>query len=359
MSKYTVIRADLETDREVILDLWCRNLPAHTPDEHRAKYVWHYLKNPIAPGRIWLAVTEEGKTVGTAAIGMRQVCLYGQSVLAGVASDYAVDADHRSIQAALLLARGVVSSLDDDVAMVYGLPNKNAIGVFRRIGYHIVGPLRRFVKVLRSEQYLRSSKIPDVVRPVLGMAIDLALRARGRETWHRVRGRIFKQLDDFDWRIDDLRRRAAPTFPIAGLRSRPFLCWRYLECPLQRHFVLALLSRDESAICAYAVCYLGEKRQLQIVDILAEPLDGVLDDLLGCLLPWAYTLGAASVAIELLGAGPAPAALQPSLKRFAFVERDDTDTLAVFCKDPQHNPLPLDRVTPFYFLRGDEAYNTM
>jgi hypothetical protein len=194
-----------------------------------------------------------------------------------------------------------------------------------------------------------------VVRP----GIDLALRVRARETWHTVRGRVFKQLEGFDPRFDDLWQRLAPSFPIAGERTHNFLRWRYVDCPLQRHFILALLSPDESAVSAYATCYVGTKQQLQIVDILADPASpGLLDDLVCSVLRWARSHGAASVAIELLGAGPTATVLEPSLERFGFVDRAPTDSLALLAKD-QSTPSSADYASSFYFLRGDESYNTM
>src|SRR5262249_28885102 len=102
--------------------------------------------------RCWLLLAGD-QVVGTAGLGLRRLFLDGVTAQVGLASDFAVDPEHRSVQPALQLQKAVLACLGDDLPLIYGLPNRKSSAVFRRLGYQEVGTLRRFVKVLRVGPY--------------------------------------------------------------------------------------------------------------------------------------------------------------------------------------------------------------
>src|SRR5262249_42112543 len=120
------------------------------PGYHARKYDWNYRANSLGPGRCWLLLA--GNTVvGTAGLSRRRFRLNGGPIDVGLASDFAVDREHRCFQPALMLQKAVLSSLTHDTNLIYGLPNQSAIGVFRRLGYQSLGvssPTGLFVAVL-------------------------------------------------------------------------------------------------------------------------------------------------------------------------------------------------------------------
>ncbi len=98
MTEYTVVSADLEKDRQVIIDLWRQNLADTSHLEE--KYDWHFLNNPFGPGQIWI-LKADGHPIGTTSLGMRPLKLGETITNAGVACDLAVNKEHRFLQPAL------------------------------------------------------------------------------------------------------------------------------------------------------------------------------------------------------------------------------------------------------------------
>jgi hypothetical protein len=100
---YTVGQADLVRDRDLIIDLWSRNLLSHTPEQHRARFDWHYRDNPTPGRRCFLAYhSATKKVIGTSGLGVRRMFSGDSEIVAGIAIDFAVDPDHRTVQPAML-----------------------------------------------------------------------------------------------------------------------------------------------------------------------------------------------------------------------------------------------------------------
>jgi hypothetical protein len=352
--EYVVRRADVERDADAIVAVWARNLKSHDEAQHRRKFDWYYRHNPLGPGKCWLLEPAGGGApVGTAGLGLRRVRLRdGTTRLAGLASDFAVDAEHRSLRPAMLLARSVAATAGREVDFIYGLPNSRSAGVFRRIGYVLDATLMRYVKVLRSERFLRTRLKSSLVRRPLALVADVATRTASPETWSRRRGAVLDELDRFDERFDALWPRVAAAGGGGGAeRTAAFLNWRYVHCPLHRYSRLALFSdARRSDLLGYAVCVLQEDEQAAVIDLLADPRLAV-DDLLAEVVRWARRRGAASVACELHGAP----ATEAALSRLKFKYRGETTSLAILSPPTANNaPAPPPQ---WSFLRVDEDYN--
>src|SRR5687768_3975819 len=72
---------------------------------------------------------------------------------AGVLADLAVDRPHRSVGPALALAREAKAWTLGNLDLAYGFPNKLAEGVFKRVGYKVLGTMPRYARVLRHAGY--------------------------------------------------------------------------------------------------------------------------------------------------------------------------------------------------------------
>src|SRR5579859_3086154 len=150
MAEYTVVSADLQKDRQVIIDLWRRNLADISHLEE--KFDWHFLNNPFGPGQIWI-LQADGRPIGTTSLGMRLLKLGETVTAAGVACDLAVNKDHRFLQPALLLQRALLSSANPGVQILYGVPNSGGASVMKYAGYQQFCAVHRFAKVLRPSHY--------------------------------------------------------------------------------------------------------------------------------------------------------------------------------------------------------------
>ena len=294
--------------------------------------------------------------VGTAALGLRHVAMDGRIVLAAISTDFAVDVRHRMLQPALALQKALLGCLNDDVAVIYGMPNERAMPVLARLGFEILGPMSRRVKVLRTARFLRGAKgIRTVARP-LAPVLDLWLRLRSPETWRRRdRSTGLEAVTGFDGRFDDLWSRAVarPAAAPIGVRTSDFLNWRYAECPTQRYRTLALVRRGAGTVIGYITWYLGNDDQVQVVDYLDDGSECVLDELLAGVVTRARRQGAASVACVLRGAP----GLQAGLRRSRFVRRECAARVVVRT-GAMSTPASSTGWGDWYLLKGDEDDNT-
>jgi hypothetical protein len=347
---YTIREADLGRDRELIIHLWSRNLPAHTPKEHRARFEWHYGENPTGLSRCFLAThLPSGEVIGTAGVGIRRLYADQRELTAGIAIDFAVDANHRTLQPAILLARAVASLLGSDLQLLYALPNSNAKAVFRRLGYVEVGPFRRFVKVLDVTEFLRRLSLPGFICKPSGI-LNTARRALDRLRGGSRRSCAAAKIDWRDARIESLWKTASRHEGVIGDRQPGYLQWRYERCPLHRHELLGLTQGGLSDLLGYAVVYEGQQGQLKVPDLYVVSESSIAEALMA-LSRWADVRGASSIAFEMVN--PTEAMLR-ALRRAGFTQRGDSDVLFALYERP-NSPA---RTRPWFFLRGDEFYNT-
>jgi len=252
MPEYTVVPADLQKDRQVVIDLWRQNLADTNHLEE--KYDWHFLNNPFGPGQIWI-LEADGLPIGTTSLGMRPLKLGETLTTAGVACDLAVNKDHRFLQPALLLQRALLSAAHAGVRVVYGLPNPAGASVLKYVGYREFCSVHRYAKLLRVSHYLERSRKFGAVVPFIGRMADhgfavLQLFRRGRQN-----AQVTQVFPCFDERFDELWSRVGSAHPALTVRDRQFLNWRYHECPLRRYKTLGLLTKDESRLLGYLIYY--------------------------------------------------------------------------------------------------------
>jgi hypothetical protein len=309
---YTVVPADLRKDRQVIIDLWRRNLADINHLEE--KYDWHFLNNPFGPGQIWI-LQAGGQPIGTTSLGMRPLKLGETLTIAGVACDLAVNKDHRFLQPALMLQRALLASADPGIRILYGFPNPGGASVMKYVGYRELCRVHRYAKILRLSHYLQGlGKLATRGSLVARMADRgfAAFQAFGR--WNR-NGRVTKPLPCFDQRFDELWSRVSSRHAALIVRDQRFLKWRYQECPLRQYKILGLLAQDESRLLGYLV-YCVEDSTAVCVDLLAP---GGAQDIASLLSSWAAAAWGDGVASLSVGCSHAP--LAATLVQQGFSQR--------------------------------------
>lgn len=347
---YTVEQADLSRDRELIIDLWSKNLLAHSPEEHRGRFDWHYGENPDK-GRCFLVRHRpSGKVVGTAGMGIRKISVDKREVLAGIAVDFAVEPQHRTLQPAVFLARSVAKTIGSGVDFIFALPNKDAEAIFRRVGYMEVGPFRRFVRVLDVGEYLRRHALPAAVRVPAAAVLNFSQRVLVGLRGGLQRGCGAVGIGWCEPKLESLWRSTLPSDGMMGDRQSGYLQWRFGRCPLHNHHLLGLFGNGAEHLLGYAVVYGGLAGQLKVPDLLVAP-GASLSKALMAISHWADHKGYSSIAFEVVN--PA-ASLLAALKRTRFIDRGNSDVLFVLDKRPES----LAKTKSWYFLRGDEFYNT-
>lgn len=352
--QYTVLPADLHQDRDAILALWMRNLPAPgSLANQQRKFAWYYLDNPAGPGRCWLLRATPGdRVVGTAGLGKRRIYAANSSFLVGLASDFAVDHDHRLLRPALMLQRAVTQSTADGLPMIYALPAKQSAGAIQRVGYQSLGNTKRYVKILRIGPYLnRLVSLPRPFTAALAAIANPILRFASSENWRRSRGYSVSEVSTFDARFDELWNTVSTAYPIIGQRTADFLRWRYTHCPLLAYHTLALFTQSRDRLLGYAVCHLGQNQHATIIDLLTNNSDDALIELLAATVSFARDKHAASLSLAILDSSR----FEPSLLALGFHLRLPGHPLMVFPANA--TPLPATRLRNWYFTLGDEDYN--
>jgi hypothetical protein len=293
MPEYAVVSAHLEKDRQVIIDLWRRNLADTSHLEE--KYDWHFLNNPFGPGQIWI-LKADGQPIGTTSLGSRLVKLGNRIATAGVACDLAVNKEHRFLQPAMMLQRALLSSANPGVQVLYGVPNSSGASVMKYVGYRQFCSVHRYAKVLRPSHYLLRSPKFKVMAPFIGSFVDRGFAALQSIRLRKDR-RVAEVLPCFDERFDELWNGLKCEASALTVRNRRFLKWRYRECPLRQYKTLGLLTPDESRLLGYLIYHVQDASAI-CVDLLAP---GGAEDLNSLLSSWsalAWGDGLASLSIS-------------------------------------------------------------
>lgn len=304
---YTVTTAAPADAEAELLRMWARNLPVG--DDVQRKFDWIYRDAPRRPDTVFL-LSANGDVVGTAGIGLRRFRVGGASVDAALFVDLAVDRRHRSLLPALQLVRAVREQVLSTQAFVYGFPNKNAIGVFKRARYKRLGAFARYARVLRHKRYLgRIAELPRVpaafgrvlhlpIAPrLLGRAIDAARVAMDAPKIAGALARFRLQVSDrADDRIDEVWRRAGHEYRVVAERSAEFAAWRFAR---RAHTYFYLRDRDRAgAARAYAVASV-ESGEFTLWDMFGTP--DHIGALLDAVIPRAVASGARTMTLRFLG----------------------------------------------------------
>jgi len=166
--------------------------------------------------------------------------------------DLAVVPEHRSLFPALLLQRSLQQAVPGDLAALYGFPNPRAVPVFTRVGYSRALDVQRFVRVLRSGEYLRRH-LPGWAAALLARPLDLMMTV-----WDAVRSPkrgTFKALwsTEVDPRVDDLWEVAPHGRGPILVRDTSFLRWRFDRMP-GKAFRYLNVEAGEGRLTAWFAC---------------------------------------------------------------------------------------------------------
>lgn len=244
---YVVTETDTHQDRETILDLWTRNLPATSEN----RYSWLYERGPAVS---WLLRSGSGQAIGATGLMRRTFRSPAGNLRAGQAIDLCVDRSHRAAGPALGLQRAVTATVENgELDLIYGFPNEKSEAVLRRVGYNTIGNLTRWVKLLSSEKVIEPWLPRRLPRKATSLAVDCLLKLTSPEWRYRLPDNLHLEVTDrFDQRFDALWQTAAPRFHFVGERTSDYLNWRFGQCPNVVHRAFCLSEKD-ARLVAYLV----------------------------------------------------------------------------------------------------------
>jgi hypothetical protein len=314
--QYDVVASDPEFVRPELCRLWDDNLALHTTAE--AHFQWLYRNAPEPNSTVFLLRARahrpvDAKIVGSNGFSIRRFQLgAGVEGRAAVSGDLAVEHAHRSLLPALRLIRAVREHTMNEFAFCYGFPNDRAKGVMVRAGFHALGTMTRYARVLRHATYLLqvaarlhapprlATVINSTARHQLGRRLapllDIARLASGLPAIAQACARHrLAVLDEPDARFDELWERARSEYDVIGVRTAAMLRWRY-----PRGRFAALVRSSDQALMAYALFELDASRTAHIRDVFGHK--SALGPLFDLLLPALWWHGAVSASIRMLGA---------------------------------------------------------
>lgn len=248
-NQYSVRRAEFPADRERLIDLWRGNISSPARLEH--KFEWFYADSPTGEPLtmlLWHNAEPAGassQSVGTAAAGPRQFLLGDEPVKAAVLVDMAVDPAHRTLFPALYLQKTMREAALAEGPILYGFPNPKAVPVVVRTGYRKLGSMTRYVRVLRSAEYLRSRMPAWAAAPVGALwdtwaRLRFAKRGRGNELalrWPDTDGTTT---------FEPQARSVAGRPLLQGLRTTAFLRWRFASSTERKFDFVGLYRSSDS-----------------------------------------------------------------------------------------------------------------
>jgi len=297
---YSVSRIPSEQARPELQRIWSSSLRGIGNVDER---LWWYAQAPARCEDVFVLSADDGalpRIVGTAGLELRAFAMAERELRVGLGCNLAVEAAHRTLLPGLRLLREVRRATSSELDLAYSLPNERAQPLFVRAGYHELGTIPRYVRILRHAPYVR--RLVDV-RPVAacaGAALDLIGDAR--HVPRRVRASRSLELvwlDDVDARFDALWERVRHEYPLVARRDASWLRWRYLVLPRSRARIAALVERGPGAkLRAYAV--VDQFDGIAHVRDVFGPVDD-LDPLLALLVRDLRDRGATSASLSYLG----------------------------------------------------------
>jgi hypothetical protein len=345
MRSYTVVKGDVENDKEAILSVVHRNLSVAYSDQ---RYDWNYKQCPYGKASCWLLKHESSDSfVGSASLFPRRMIAKGKKVPAGIIGDFSIDKKHRGLGPAIELLKGVVSDTGaPDRCLLYETPNEKSSPVFSRVGYKEIGRVRVYLKPLNMgslskdflPRYLRSDGVLKIVDSC-GDVLSRERRVKDRP------GHTFEMPNRFDERFDVLWGKVSGQFGIIGERSSDFLNWRYgRSYAYYRTFCVLDEGNELGAYLVYRVkdniCY--------VADMLAMPSGNLLGLLMAKFITHQRKAGIGAIAVRYMG----NRSIRKMLRSFNFMVVNDS-TKAVLYADGLPDQSYLLDDSNWHFLAGD------
>ena len=302
VTEIRIRRADPEADRDRVLAVLSRNLPAAAS---AARYAWLYLANPAGRSCVWLMEeARTGEPVGTSAGHPKRVRVHGRIETALNLGDFAIDRAYRALGPALKLLRATLQPVEDgEFAFSYEHPSDAMLAVYRRMGGREVGRTERWVRPLEATSTLVRRWGDGVSVRLLGIAGDAALRARDALGRRRHAAQIGLHAGECGPEFDRLDEALAGDTAVRLVRSSEHLAWRYLRSEIARHQILC--ARAGGELRGYLVFRHEPDGVLSVVDLVSGPDPGLTAALIAELVFHGRALGSRAVWATVLAGSPA------------------------------------------------------
>jgi hypothetical protein len=275
VSEIRIRPADIETDREVLVDLLLKYL---TPRSTERRFRWFYQQNPHGTARAWIATAGAGDgIIGSGAIIPQLVYVAGQPRKVSVMADFWVHPDFRALGPAIKLQRACVTGAAEAGAAFFDLPQGPMAAVYKRMGLLGTQLLTRLVKPLRTHTYVQKVIGNGALARGAAFVADRLLQLP--DSWRR-RGdcTIARHDGELGAEFSELAQQVSAGYGICVARSAEYLTWRYRDHYYLQYEIYS--ARRSGQLRAYIV--VGESGQYaDVADLFGHDEPQTLLDLLG------------------------------------------------------------------------------
>ncbi len=235
---------------------------------NEAYFEWRFLKRPSGaqPVIVW-AETAAGEKIGSLSIVPHQYLINNLSYPLAILGDISVSRQWRGKGVAKQMFN-YLSGLDEvkKLKACVVLPNEEAARPLGKASWQKVSELERYVKILRSEDFLKRVLRGKTFSKIISTSLNTVLRLSVNEVFlGRVPRYKSGLVSEFDERFDGLWNSLNKENMFLGMRNREYLTWRYLLHPIDKYNIFILL-HDEK-LCGYIIFYTGEST-CYVIDVL-------------------------------------------------------------------------------------------
>jgi hypothetical protein len=276
---YEILKADIQKDRQAILDFW----NSHNDKPLDEKFDWFYQSNPDGPATTYLVKhSDTPGYVGIASVFPRKFQFKEESFTAGIQGDFFIQSNHRSFGPALMLIRAIVNSLEDsDLDFLYCFPNRKAEPIFRRAGYEYLGATKKYTRLFDIRRLLaEKTPIPDNLASAISPIANLLVNFKYPDMWTFNFGRFETGITNkLDFDIDHLSTQYHKSW-FSSHKTRSYLEWKYEQDPDDDNKFFYL--KDNSGRVVGCIVYCHEENNLvHIREILHTEDQYTLSSLIG------------------------------------------------------------------------------
>lgn len=236
------IRSYIRGDEQGIMELDARELPSRWNPRTVENWYWKFTdKNPAGHSFIWLAEHEDHLAGHFAAVPFR-LKVFDEELTASHTIGALVDKKFQNRGLLKFVGNRLMEELvQNNIPYTWGFPNKLAHKFENEcLGYH---DLINFDEWKINKENIKKNPLNPGIR----------------------------QVTEFDDQFDRLWETCSPGYPVAVVRKRDYLNWRYLQRPDWEYFPFACYEND--ILKGYVVLKLyreAETRRGHIIDIFAR-----------------------------------------------------------------------------------------
>ncbi len=198
-----------------------------------AEWHWKFEQHSGHPAKVFVAESE-GSIVGLRPFIVERLKVLNCSWLTGLGVDIMVHPDYRRHGIASQVANEAAALMDAaGIPILTGFPNEAAFKVYvrRRSNWRHICSIPMMVKLLSFNAIVGKYLKPPALRWPLAMVASLLWGLLFRDRTRAHPDVSVSAVEDFDERFDALWEDVSQLHPIALVRDREFLRWRFVEKP--------------------------------------------------------------------------------------------------------------------------------